>query len=295
MSGKNIKYVIFIIEIIICVFLFWGYREYKINNSDASTQSSGDEQPVGTEPAVQEPKVIYEDLGGYFEGYDACFVLFDTQSNSYTIYNEEKSARPMPPNSTFKIYNSLIGLESGVIKDENTAFKWDGTKHSIEEWNKDHTLQTAFSSSVVWYYKRLAVQVGEKTMQEYIDRLEYGNQDISGGIDRFWLQSTLKITPLQQVELLKSMYNYELPFSKENVDIVKRIMVVSKEGDAVFAGKTGSSAITSNQAGHGWFVGFVESRDKTWFFAVNIQADKDSGGKQAREIAIRILKDKGIL
>lgn len=221
-------------------------------------------------------------------------MLYDPKNNTYTLHNKEKSTKRLPPSSSFKIYNSLIGLESGVLKDKNTMFKWDGTKYDIESWNRDHSLASAFSNSVVWYYKMLASQIGEKTMQEYIDKIEYGNKDISGGIDKFWLQSSIKISPMEQVELLRKMYYYELIFTKENIDIVKKIMILSSENGTVFRGKTGSG-IKENKYINGWFVGYVEKEGKVYFFATNIEAERDASGQNAKDITVRILKDKGIL
>ena len=221
-------------------------------------------------------------------------MLYDSENNTYTIYNKEKSIKRLSPNSTFKIYNSLIGLENGVQKNENTMFRWDGTKHDIESWNKNHTLASAFSNSVVWYYKMLASQIGEKAMQEYIDKIGYGNKDISGGIDKFWLQSSIEILPMEQVELLRKMYYYELTFAKKNIDIVKKIMILSSENGTVFRGKTGSG-MKDNKYINGWFVGYVEKEGKVYFFATNIEAEQDADGKHAKDITIRILKDKDLL
>lgn len=293
---KNTVVPIAIIGVILIILIYFGYRgniEFKNNKTiqDETTQ-----QTSSAAPATQnkEATYIYEDLSTYFTGYDGCFVLYDPENNSYTIHNKEKSIKQLSPNSTFKIYNSLIGLETGVLKDENTIFKWDGTKHSIESWNRDHTLASAISNSVVWYYKILASEVGEKAMQEYIDKIGYGNKDISGGIDKFWLQSSIRISPMEQVELLREMYYYGLPFKKENIEIVKKIMILSNENGIVFRGKTGSG-MKDNTYVNGWFVGFVEKEGKVNFFATNIEAVKDTSGKQAKEITIRILKDKNLL
>jgi bla regulator protein BlaR1 len=285
-----------VIGIILITLIYIGYRgniKYKTNQT---IQDADIQQTSNTDSASQKKETTYvdEDLGTYFTGYDGCFVLYDPQKDTYTIHNKNKSIKRLPPNSTFKIYNSLIGLESGVLKDENTMFKWDGTKHEIESWNRDHTLASAISNSVVWYYKILASRVGEKAMQEYIDKIGYGNKDISGGIDKFWLQSSIEISPMEQVELLRKMYNYELPFAKENIDIVKKIMILSTENGIVFRGKTGSGG-KYNKYVNGWFVGYVEKEGKVYFFATNLVAEKDADGKHAKDITISILRDKNIL
>ena len=285
-----------ILGIILVAFFYIGYKGNIDYRNNKNAQDVNTQQQSGEQPAIQEKEAeyIYEDLSTFFIGYDGCFVLYDLEANTYTIHNKEKSTKRLPPNSSFKIYNSLIGLESGILKDENTLFKWDGTKHSIEAWNRDHTLASAFSNSVVWYYKMLATQVGEKTMQEYIDKIEYGNKDISGGIDRFWLQSSIKISPMEQIDLLRKFYNDELPFKKENVAIVKKIMILSNENGTVFRGKTGSG-MKDNKYINGWFVGYVEKEGKAYLFATNIEAAQDADGKKAKEITIELLKSKDLL
>lgn len=244
-------------------------------------------------------KVSIEDLSNYFTGYEGCFVLFDKNKEEYAIFNQEKSQKQVPPCSSFKIVNSLIGLETKVVEDENTTFKWDGTKYPIESWNKDHTLETAISNSVVWYYQKLASQVGEEKMQDYLNKINYGNRDISGGITKFWLQSSLKISPREQVDILRKFYDYQLPFSKRNIDIVKKIIVLSEDNGAKLSGKTGSgSKPDSDKYINGWFVGYVEKDMDVYIFATNIEAngtsDKNAGGQEAKEITLKILKDKSL-
>jgi bla regulator protein BlaR1 len=285
-----------IIAVMILVFIYISYKSNIEYKNTKSIQDVNIQQQSNADVVVQEKEVryVYEDLSTYFTGYDGCFVMYDPENNTYTVHNKEKSTRRLSPNSTFKIYNSLIGLEIGVLKDENTMFEWEGTKYRIESWNRDHTLASAFSNSVVWYYKLLASQIGEKTMQKYIDTIVYGNSDISGGIDKFWLQSSIKISPMEQVELIREMYYYELPFTKENIDIVKEIMILSDEGGTVFGGKTGSG-MQDNKYINGWFVGYVEKEGKVYFFATNIEAEKEAGGANAKRITIDILKDKDLL
>ncbi len=242
-------------------------------------------------------KVISEDLSEYFVGYEGTFVLFDKNKNEYTIFNEEKSLKQVPPCSSFKIINSLIGLETKVIEDENTTFKWDGTKYPIESWNNDHTLKTAIQNSVVWYYQKLASQVGEEKMQDFLNKINYGNKDISGGITTFWLQSSLKISPREQVDVLRKFYDYQLPFSKKNIDIVKNIIVLSDENGIKLSGKTGSGLMPNDEKFiNGWFVGYVEKDKNVYIFATNIEAndssDKSASGQEAKEITLQILKDR---
>ena len=123
-----------------------------------------------------------------------------------------------------KIFNALVGLETGVVQNENSSMKWDGTKYAVIDWNRDQTLQSAMTNSVVWYFQRLASAVGEKRMKGFIQKVRYGNEDISGGINKFWLESTLKISADEQVEFLKRLIDDDLPFSKRSMAIVRGLI-----------------------------------------------------------------------
>lgn len=246
---------------------------------------------------LKNKKVTEEDLSKYFTGYEGCFVLFDKNKNEYVIYNQPKSKKQVSPCSTFKIVNSLIGLETKVLEDENTTFKWNGTKYPIESWNKDQTLKTAVSNSAVWYFVYIVSQVGEEKMQDYLTKFNYGNKDISGGLTKFWLQSSLKISPMEQVDVLRKFYDYQLPASKKNVDIVKNVITLSNENGIKLSGKTGSGGSSiSDKYINGWFVGYVEKDKNVYIFATNIEttnsSDKNAGGWVAKEITLKILKDK---
>ena len=136
-------------------------------------------------------------------------------------------------------------------------------------------------------------------MQDYLDKINYGNKDISGGITKFWLQSSLKISAKEQVDILRQFYDDLLPFSKRNIDIVKEIIVQSEDQGAKLSGKTGSGSKTNSDKNiNGWFVGYVEKDEDVYFFATNIEANdssnKNVGGQEAKEITLKILKDKGI-
>ena len=176
-------------------------------------------------------------------------MLYDLNRNRYIHYDPERCAERFIPASTFKIMNSLIGLETGVIPDEDYVIQWDGTQYAIPSWNQDHTLKTAILNSVVWYYQELARRVGRERMQSYVDAANYGNEDISGQIDTFWLEGGLRISANEQVEFLKRLYQDELPFSTRSVNIVKEILVLEKVGSYQLSGKTGSvQRLTLHQA-----------------------------------------------
>lgn len=281
-----------VILLIICSFsLLIGCNRVSKTSTGSNSNSTSIKAPQSNELTN---KISIEDLSRYFTGYDGCFLLFDQKNDEFLIYNEEKSNKQISPCSTFKIVNSLVGLETNVLEDENTPLKWDGTKYPIDEWNKDQTLSTAVSNSVVWYFQKTASKIGNEQMQNYLNKLDYGNKDISGGITKFWLQSSLKISPKQQIGMLIDFYNNKLPFSERNINIVKKVIKFSDENGIVFSGKTGSGTI-ENKSVNGWFIGYVEKNNNVFFFVTNLEAKDNASGENAKKITIQILKDKNIL
>ena len=239
--------------------------------------------------------VVREDFGKYFEGFSSgTFVMYDESKDQYFIFNEEQSEKRLTPCSTFKIYNSLIALETGVAPDENLTLPWDGQQRFLPIWNQDHTMATAIKNSVVWYYQEIATRIGTERMQYYIDAIPYGNRDISGGISQFWLRSSLKISTKEQVELLRRLYNDQLPFSTANMAIVRKIIIQSDEKGVVFSGKTGAGSIEGVYS-IGWFVGVVEKGSNRYYFATNIENVNGANGIKARDISRNILKSLDIL
>lgn len=238
------------------------------------------------------PAARYNDLGG-------SFIMYDRNADTYNRYNPSECNRRRSPASTFKILNSLIGLETGVITDEHFVIPWDSVVRPISAWNRDHDLASAIANSVVPYYQELARRVGEKRMRDEVTRVGYGNNDISGGIDRFWLGSSLRISPLEQLEFLRRLYDGRLPFSPRSIAIVKKILVLEKTDRYTLRGKTGF-AKESDSSAVGWFVGYVEKGDNVYFFACNLTSDHASRDgdrifNTRKETCLAILKDLGVL
>ena len=174
-------------------------------------------------------------------------------------HDPARGATRTSPCSTFKIPNSLIGLETGVVSDASFVLPWDGVRRPREEWNRDHDLRSALSHSVVWYYQELARRVGPDRMQKWVSAFSYGNEDISGGIDRFWLGSSLRVSPDEQVDFLGRLHAGELPVSPRSVAIVKEILLQDAPGPGIaYRGKTGSCQDPGAPQPHGWWVGSVE-------------------------------------
>ena len=235
-----------------------------------------------------------DQLAPFFTGYQGTFLLYDEFKDQYIVFNEPQSEKRLTPCSTFKIYNSLIALETGVAPDENLLLHWDGQTRFLPVWNQNHTMTTAIKNSVVWYYQELASRIGPERMQNYVDAIPYGNRDISGGISQFWLRSSLQISAKEQVELLRRLYHDQLPFSERNMAIVRKIIVQSDQDGVVFSGKTGAGSIEGKYS-VGWFVGVVEKGSRRYYFAINLEAVSGASGVKARSISLDILKNLGIL
>ena len=243
-------------------------------------------------------KEVINDFGKYFDEFnvEGSIVVYDQNKNKYIYYNPQRCDERFIPASSFKIVNSLIGLETGIIPDEGFTIKWNGVKSEFSsEWNKDHTLKSAFKYSVVWYYQELARQVGAERMQYYINKIGYGNENIGGGIDQFWLKGELRISQNEQIDLLKRLYNNELPFSQRTIDIVKGIMIREQNDMLTLRGKTGWATLENQDIG--WYVGYVERDNNVYFFATNIVSNLGNKNfvKARTQITENVLRDLNIL
>jgi len=239
---------------------------------------------------------VREDFKKYYDeqNVEGSFVVFEQNSSKYTAYNPKQYRETFSPASTFKICNSLIGLETGVIWDEDFILKWDSVVRPNPKWNADHDLKTAFKNSTVWYYREMARRIGDKRMKAWLDKAEYGNADTTGGVDLFWLKGGLRISPEQQINFLKRFRNYQLPFSKRSVDIVKKIMIADSTADYVIRAKTGWA---DNETGMsvGWYVGYVETKDNVYYFSNCIQTKDFDKAKARIDITYQILRELEII
>ena len=237
--------------------------------------------------------VSYVDLSTYFGEYEGSFVLYDLKNDEWSIHDKEHATLRVAPNSTYKIYDALFGLEEGVITPENSFIAWNGESYPFEAWNADQTLQSAMNSSVNWYFQTLDEQLGASDVYSYIQEIGYGNENMSGDFSTYWMESSLKISPIEQVELLTRLQNNSLGFAPENINAVKDAICLSASDAGTFYGKTGTGRVDGQDV-NGWFIGYIETVDNTYFFATNIGADSDATGGNATEITMSILSDMNI-
>ena len=233
------------------------------------------------------------DLSDYFGEYEGSFVLYDLKHDTWKIHDKERASLRVAPNSTYKLYSALFGLENNIITPANSLIRWNGESYPFEAWNKDQTLQSAMTSSVNWYFQSIDEQLGSSAVQNYLRNIGYGNEDLSGDFSSYWMESSLKISPVEQVELLTKLYNNDFGFAPENIKAVKDSIHIASSDTSNFYAKTGTGRVNGQDV-NGWFIGFIERTDNTYFFATNIHAKDHADGSTAAEITMSVLSNMKI-
>jgi beta-lactamase class D len=240
-----------------------------------------------------------DDPGRHFReaGVTGSFLLCELDGDSCLRINPDRCAKRFIPASTFKILNSLIALEEGAVNGLDDTLRWNGRKHSIKSWNQDQCMRDAFQRSCVWYYQELSRRIGKKRMKAAVEASGYGNRDISGGIDRFWLDGALRISSEEQTAFLSRLWKETLPFSPEVQRTVKNLMLLEKTDEYSLYGKTGTAVRSDKMIG--WLVGFIESHGTVYVYALNLETP-DSGDmskfwSMRLSLAKALLHDQGLI
>jgi len=237
--------------------------------------------------------VHYVDFSHFFEGVEGSFVLYNIEAGLYTIHNRDMSVTRVSPNSTYKIFSALMALQEGVLDIGDTYREWDGTQHPFDTWNRGHDLASAMGNSVNWYFQGFDAQVGMGRIEYHLSQLSYGNQNLSNNIMDFWIESSLRISPLEQVGLLTSLYRNETPFETMYEDFVLDALALTANDRAALYGKTGTGLLNGKIV-NGWFVGLVETTSGTFAFATFIRGEDNAGGSVAAQITLATLESKGL-
>jgi beta-lactamase class D len=212
-------------------------------------------------------------LKEFFDQYDmtGTIVIFDPEKGQYFGYKPALWDSGYLPASTFKIPNALIALETGVI-DTGYVFMWNGEKRRLPQWNKDLTLREAFKVSCVPCFQELARKIGPDRMNAWLHKMNYSGMDVrTENIDLFWLEGKSRITPRQQVEFIRQLYEEKLPLKKPVMHTVKSIMVNESTPEYTLSGKTGWAVRNGNN--YGWFVGWIETKGKVYFLATLVEPE----------------------
>lgn len=243
-------------------------------------------------------------LQEYFDGVNGTAIFYYPESDTYAVYQKELSEKRSSLCSTFKIFSTYVGLDMGVIQMNDSVRTWNGTRYWYEPWNRDIGLPDAFRQSCVWYYRQVIDDIGQPVMQAYIDEMNYGNRDISdwqGDLNEgepltdlkgFWLESSLKISPKEQIQVLRRIM--ERPEKGELANTLKLLMLTRDDaatGLKVY-GKTGFGRVDGKNT-DAWFVGLYERDGKTAYFALRLD-DPDNPratSDKAKAIALSIIDD----
>lgn len=237
-------------------------------------------------------------LGRHFQelGIEGSILIYDLNNDRTYQHNPSRNTTAFLPASSFKILNSLIALETGVISDEIAVLTWDGVEREIADWNRDLNMREAIKFSAVWFYQVLARRVGYERMQKFVAQSNYGNKNIGTkeDIDKFWLEGKLRITPQEQIQFLSRLHKNDLPFAKRSLSIVKNIIIVEQTPNYTLRAKTGwvRGGVTPEI---GWYVGYLEQGKNIYFFATNIDIRNKNDIAARIEVTRRCLKDLGLL
>lgn len=250
--------------------------------------------------------VMEADFDGYFDGLQGAAVLYDAESEEYTIYNRELAERRTSPCSTFKIVSSCIALENGLIDPDHSLRRWSGEKFWNEKWNRDIDFKEAFRESCVWYFREVIDEIGPELMQEELSRLGYGNHDISDWEGRqntnnsnpaltgFWIESSLAISPVEQTEVMERIFGEDTVYSEDTRKALREVMRMeeNERTDISIYGKTGmgkAKGVTVDA----WYTGFAEKGEERIYFCVYLgeNGDENVSSQTAREIAVELMED----
>lgn len=243
--------------------------------------------------------------------HPGCFLLMDLETGTVTRNDAARCAKRLVPASSFKVPHALIALEMGVVSSTTEVRRWDGTKHAVEMWNQDQTLDTAMRRSALWFFQGTAKQLGRKRMEEWLKRFRYGNADASGDLTRFWLGGPLRVSPDEQLDFLARMYRGELPVRPKTLEAVKATLVqgpdtVASVRDGInMGGPWKDGAVLSCKTGTylqpegdvTWLVGHVASPRGRHVFVSAVQSPpgKRPTPQPALASAIDALKAHGLL
>lgn len=221
-----------------------------------------------------------QDLNEYFIDNNIIggISLYNLQNKSWLHSDKDYANKGTLPASTFKIINTIIALEEGIINNQQDIFKWDGKPKlfksiEIPNWNKDNNLEMAFKNSTIWYYEEIARQINKRKYCQYLKKAKYSNRKIknSKGND-FWNYGTLKVSPIEQIELLIKLFHNQLPFNIKFQALTKELMIEEEHSEYTIRSKTGWSY---DKVDIGWYIGFIEIKNNVIFFATRIEKSLD--------------------
>jgi beta-lactamase class D len=240
--------------------------------------------------------VVTADFSQYYGDYagKSCMVVYDESRRREILFHPDICEKASLPASTFKIFNSLVSLETGAVSNVDETIRWYGTNYPYPDWNRDQTMRTAFKYSVVWFYQECARRVGAEKMSAWLREARYGNGDISAGIDCSGSRANSRSRRWRGRFPEAALFE-KLPFLQATMKAVKDIMLYETgEGYNIYA-KTGT--VSRDMPNYGWWVGFVEKGTNVYFFASRIETDAPGENfvKEKIEMPRSVLTALGII
>ncbi|HHD6837619.1 TPA: beta-lactam sensor/signal transducer BlaR1 [Staphylococcus aureus] len=227
-----------------------------------------------------------------FGSNSGSFVMYSMKKDKYYIYNEKESRKRYSPDSTYKIYLALFGLDRHIISDKNSRMSWNHNHYPFDSWNKDQDLNTAIQNSVNWYFERISNQLSKNYTSDQLKQLNYGNENL-GSYKSYWMEDSLKISNLEQVIVFKNMMEQNNHFSKKAKNQLSSSLLIKKNENYELYGKTGTG-IVNGKYNNGWFVGYVITNHDKYYFSTHL-SDEKASGENAKLINEKILKEMGVL
>ena len=294
-----------VITLLLAISVLCGCSTEKIETENKNSSATNTETVESKENTI-EPIITEVNWANYFDGINGSAVIYNPADNSYQIYNQEMALSQRSPCSTFKIISSLIALENKIIIPDNSVRTWSGEVFWNEDWNRDINFEEAYRTSCVWYYREIIDEIGKVVMQEELNKLHYGNCDISDwegelntnnnnrALTGFWIESSLKISPKEQVEVLTRIFGEDSIYSKETQDNLKQVMLLTEQPNknTLIYGKTGLGK-SYGVVVDAWFAGFADIADERRYFCIYLgETDgKDVSSTKAKEIALQIVSE----
>jgi beta-lactamase class D len=247
---------------------------------------------------------IHDEFKTHFDdcGVEGTIVIFDNNNQEWILSDTLNSKTESLPASTFKIINLLIALEANTIKDENEIVKWVGKTDTAKygyrpEIYHDMSVKEAFEASAGWVFIELAKKIGKEKYKKYLSACNYGNLNLTEKSDDFWNFGNFAISPVNQVEFIRKLYENKLPFSTRTIEIVKRVMITEETDSYRISAKTGWTR--ENNTNTGWWVGYLETNNNTYLFATRLLQNRNKNrsdfGTCRKEITKKILSDLGFI
>lgn len=229
-----------------------------------------------------------------------CTLIVDARSGT-ALVSKGTCDRRVSPASTFKVPLAVMGYDAGFLLDEHRpAIEYDPALEAPKRDRKTVDPTIWERDSIIWYSRAITKALGEQRFATYVRDLDYGNADVTGtpggddGLTRSWVDSSLAISPVEQVAFVRRLLADELPVSREASRMTRSILPTFEAGNWLVTGKTGSTRLRAGKDGKavGWFVGWAERDGRRLAFArlvVNGRKDDLPKGPSTRASFLRAL------